>query len=119
MAQPALFYSYGGMQVTKGTSYTTANLPSALINTVVISEAPRIFRKKYNQDGTTIQDVRGLDEYAEGSQRGVWILIKRTGVTYTIPNVPVLYKEGDEIVLHADNTYTFLGNCVIEFGAKV
>lgn len=118
MAQPSLFYSYGGMKVIKGSSYTTANLPSALINTVVVSEAPRIFRKKINQDGTTVKDANGIDGYSEGNQRGVWILIKRTGVTYTTPNVPVLYKEGDEIALHVDNTYTFLNDCTIEFGVK-
>ncbi|NOQ31785.1 MAG: hypothetical protein GQ570_11745 [Helicobacteraceae bacterium] len=121
MAHAPVFKSAGGIQVVKGRSYTSSDLPTVPvtpIDTIKISEAPLIWRKVYNQDGT-IEKKDGKDKYVKGNQRGVWILIKRTTVTYGAGddvNVPVLYKEEDEIALHADNTYTFLAPCRIEYG---
>lgn len=119
MAQAPTFSTVGGMEVKKGRTYTSADLPTgAVINTIKISEAPRIWRKEYNQDGTTIQS-NGKDSYVKGNMRGVWVKINRTGAVYGSDddvNVPVLYKEGEEIVVHASNEYTFLGSCRIEYG---
>ncbi len=122
MAQPPIFKSVGGLRVEKGRAYTMATLPivpTTPIDTIKLSEAPLIWRKVYDRNGDTEKDDKGLDKYIRGSQRGVWILITRAGVTYGTGadvNIPVLYKEGDEIALHADNTYTFLQTCVVEFG---
>jgi len=121
MAQAPVFKSVGGIQTVKGRAYTSADLPTVSpdpIDTIKISEAPLIWRKQYNQDGTVIQE-NGKDKYAKGNQRGVWILIVRDSVTYgTVDdvNVPTLHKEGEEIGLDANNTYTFLNACRIEYG---
>jgi len=123
MAQAPVFKSVGGIQVVKGRPYTSADLPTVPvtpIDTIKISEAPKIWRKVYNQDGTIKQDSGGKDVYSRGSQRGVWILIVRDGVSYDTSgedvNVPTLHKEGEEIGLDDDNTYTFLNACRIEYG---
>lgn len=119
MAQSPTFSTVGGMEIEKGRTYTSVDLPTgAVINTIKITEAPRIWRKEYNQDGTIIQE-NNRDKYSKGNQRGVWMLIKRTGAVYGTGadvNVPVLYKEGEEIKVHASNSYTFLGVCRIEYG---
>jgi len=123
MAQAPVFKSVGGIQVKKGFPYTEANLPTVPvtdIDTIKISEAPLIWRKQYNQDGTVIQ-VDGKDEYVEGNQRGVWILIVRSDAVYLtgdFANVPTLHKEGEEIGLEPKNTYTFLNECRVEYGIK-
>lgn len=119
MAQAPVFYSVGGLAVKKGESYSLANLPttSAVIDTLRIVEAPRIWRADINRDGS--QNTRdGEPLYIKGNQRGVRIIIQRAGATFQVdhPNTPVLYKEGDEIALHADNTYIFLNDCIVEFG---
>lgn len=122
MAQSPTFSTIGGMDIEKGRTYTSVDLPvvsgGAVINTIKITEAPRIWRKEYNQDGTITKE-EGRDKYTKGNFRGVWILIKRSTATYGTGadvNVPVLYKEGEEIKIHADNSYTFIGVCRIEYG---
>jgi len=121
MAQAPTFYSAGGIAVKKGESYTTANLPTfsptVTIDTLRIVEAPRIWRADINQDGS--QNTKdGKPLYIKGNQRGVRILIQRAGATFPSghPNTAVLYKEGEEIAIHADNTYIFLNDCIVEFG---
>jgi hypothetical protein len=124
MAQPIIFTSVGGIQTVKGRGYTVSDLPTVTptaINTVVVNEAPLLWRKKLNEDGTTVKNEDGTDKYVETNQRGVHIYIVRTGVTYGTgvnKNVPVIYKEGDEIALDSGDTYTFLESCTIEFGIK-
>lgn len=121
MATAPVFYSVGGISVKKGESYTLADLPtftpSVTIDTMRIVEAPRIWRPEINKDGTQAEkDNRPL--FIKGNQRGVRVLIQRIGATFQSnnPNTPVLYKEGWEIAMHADNTYIFLNDCVVEFG---
>ena len=118
MAQAPVFKAVGGMKIAKGQTYTDADFATGVIITKAkVSEAPPILRKMFNDDGSAQQE-NGKDFYKQLSQRGVWILIKRTGVTYKpeFPNSPVLYKEGDEIAIHADNSYMFLSECFIEYG---
>lgn len=117
------FTSVGGIAVKKDTVYTIADLPSfspsVTIDALIVSEAPRIWRADYNIDGT--QEIRdGKPSYSKSGERGVRVLISRTGANFssTNPNVPVLYKEGDEIKIHANNTYLFFSDCVVEFGTK-
>lgn len=122
MAQAPAFQSSGGLRVAKGRAYTVADLPTVPttgITIVKISEAPLIWRKVYDKNGDVEKDEKGLDKYVKGNQRGVWVLISRSGVTYPTGddvNIPVLYKEDDEIGLHADNSYTFLQPCTVEYG---
>ena len=119
MAQAPTFYSIGGIAVKKGDSYTVADLPTvaATIDTLRIVEAPKIWRADMNRDGSQVKKD-GEPLYVKGSQRGVRILIQRAGATFKTgyPNTAVLYKEGEEIAIHADNTYTFLSDCIVEFG---
>jgi hypothetical protein len=120
MAQPIIFKTTGALRVVKGRAYTIANLPTVTpaVNTIKIGEAPIIWRKVYNKNGETEQE-KGVDKYIKGNQRGVWLLITRSGVTYGTgddANIPSLYKEGDEIALDSLNTYTFLQTCIIEYG---
>ena len=106
----------GGMTITKGQSYTTADFATGVVITKAkLCEAPRVWRKAYNQDGTVQQKE---NKYVQGNMRGVWILITRSTATYlpAFPNTPVLYKEGEEITINADNTYKFLSECYIEYG---
>ena len=119
MAQAPSFYSVGGIAVKKGESYTIAKLPTTAvtINTLRIAEAPKLWRADINRDGSQ-NKKDDLPLYVKGSQRGVRVLIQRTATTFQTghPNTAVLYKEGDEIAIHADNTYTFLNDCIVEFG---
>ena len=121
MAQAPAFISTGGITVKKGNSYTTADLPSfnpsVTIDTLRIVEAPRIWSKNLDRDGTHIT-VDGEPDYVKRGERGVRILIQRTGATFSTdkPNTPVFYRELEEIGLHPDNTYTFFGDCIVEFG---
>lgn len=120
MAQSPVFYTIGSMQVSKAVSYTTADLPTVpavTIDTLRISEAPRIWRADIAQDGTHIQKD-GKPSYTKGNQRGARVTTTRAGVTYTSPNVPTLYKEGEEIALHDDSTYVFYNDCIVEYGTK-
>jgi len=117
MAQPQKFITVGSMTAKKGTKYTSADLPitPSGIDTVKISEAPLIWRKNLNQNGTQIKKD-GKPNYIKGNKRGVRIIIKDTTATYINPNVPTLYFEGDEISIGVNNEYTFLNDCTVEYG---
>lgn len=118
MAQAPAFATFGGANITKGTVYVKSDLPDTTINKMRIAEAPRIWRKVRKEDGTVEKGSNGKDKITQGKDRGVWILITRTGASYSVvlPNAPTLYKENEEIVIHADNTYQFLADCNIEYG---
>ena len=119
MAQALIFTTWGAVTASKNQSFTSADLPDVLINTVKISEAPLIWRKNLEQDGTQITK-NGKPLYIKSNKRGVRILITRTGLDYTgFTNVPTLYFEGDEIAIEALNTYKFLNECTIEYGVTV
>lgn len=115
--------SVGGMAVKRDVTYTSADLPtftpSVTIDALYIVDAPRIWRADYNMDGSPMI-VDGKPSYSRTSERGVFVLIERAGATFsaTNPNVPVLYKEGQEIKIVANNTYRFFQDCVVEFGTK-
>ena len=121
MAFDIAFYSAGGLSVKKGNSYTIADLPTysptIVLDILRIKEAGRIWRPDLDIDGNQNKQ-NGSPLYVKGAERGVRILIQRAGATFPIgsPNTPVLYKEGEEIGLHANNTYTFFGDCIVEFG---
>jgi len=120
MSQPQRYKPYGALQVKKSVAYTSDDLPTGVtIDTLQIVEAPLVWRKALNQDGTLIKE-RGKPKYVKGNKRGVYILIVNSNATYDedFPNVPSLYLEGDEIVMDTDNTYTFLENCTVEYGEK-
>jgi len=123
MGASIAFDSVGGINVKKGVAYTVTNLPTfspaVTIDKLVVVEAPRIWRADYNIDGT--QETKdGQPSFSKSAERGVRVLITRVGATFsaTNPNVPVLYKEGQEIVINANNTYLFFSDCVVEFGTK-
>lgn len=101
MAQAPAFTSWGSANIEKGKPYVKSDLPDPTINKMRIASAPKIQRN---------------GETRLSKDRGVWILIARTGLTYSLPNVPTLYRENDEIVIDANNTYTFLSDCNIEYG---
>jgi hypothetical protein len=121
MSEPQAFTSYGALQVKKSYSYTSSNLPTDVtIDVLRIAEAPIIWRKYLNQDGSQVIE-KGLPKYIRGNKRGVYVLIVNANATYSEenPNVPILYLEGSEIVADTDNTYTFLEDCIVEYGKKV
>ena len=123
MGASVAFDSVGGINVKKGIAYTAASLPtfspSVTIDKLVVVEAPRIWRADYDRDGT--QEIKdGKPSFSKSAERGVRVLITRTGATFsaTNPNVPVLYKEGQEIIINVNNTYLFFSDCIVEFGTK-
>ena len=120
MAQAPAFFTVGCLEVPKDSEWTTADLPTITppVDTVRIVEAPLIWRPSYEQNGTVVTDAKNTPVYTKSNQRGVRILITRSGVTYNNTNIPALYKEGEEIALHDDNTYKFVDACIVEYGIK-
>lgn len=119
MAQAVLFTAVGSIDVEKDGEYSVADLPTfpTGINAVRIVEAPLIWRAVYEQNGDRVLE-NGIPKYVKGNQRGVRILITRDTTVYPSPNVPALYKEGEEIALDANNSYKFLNDCVVEYGIR-
>ena len=123
MGGAVAFNSVGGVAVKRGIVYTPADLPTfspaVTIDILVIVEAPRIWRADYNINGT--QEIKdGKPSFSKSADRGVRVLIRREGATFssTNPNVPVIYKEGEQIKINANNTYYFFDDCIVEFGTK-
>lgn len=119
MAQAESFTPYGAMQVFKGQSYTTANLPTgATINAIKISEAPRVWSPDILQDGT--QNIKnGKPAYIKRDKRGVRVRVVNSNINYGAnTTVPALYLEGEEIVSDDNNTYTFFSDCIVEYGYR-
>lgn len=116
MAQAPAFKSYGGLKVEVGRSYSALDLPTGqVIDTIRIAEAPLIWSPIYDSENKK-RTVEGVTQRKSRNERGVRILIVNSAITYTEPNVPILYKEGEEIVLDDNDTYTFLNECFIEYG---
>ena len=102
MSQNILFTAHRTINVKKDTSYTKDNA---------------------NAESTVVRIARGVKITDEDGNktpiRGLRVKIEVSGLTAPVtplPNVPAVWKEGDYQKFHANGTYTFYDDGIIEIG---
>ena len=105
MSQNFLFTPYGGMQVKKDTSYTKDNI-SADADIVVLTRGVRI-----------------TDELGNKTKlRGIKMSVSNSVITAPVaplPNIPIIWLEGNAFAFDADSTYTFFDDGIVAYGKRI